>query len=378
MNSFGESKKKLLRVLDESDSTAALKQLNRCIRLLTEDQARVLKPLVNILGGDRDLDCPSLDFLKRVYTNLGAENLMEKLCFLLTRDQTADLSPMEAIMATGGEDWILRRADEIAKCLPSVETGPVATLNSSVGIDGCKAGWVCIAIHDSGAWEAIVLPDIGSVWARFSDHPLLLIDVPIGLVENGGDGRPCDGAARKILGPRASSVFSPPARSSLAAPSRELASEINFRLTGKRISAQAWGIVPKIREVDEFLRTNNPRALSKIREVHPEVLFWGLNGGVAMKNNKKTKAGSEERLSVLERLFPPTREVCNHCMTVYPRSQLALDDVVDALVASLVGAIGGKTLIKLPSTPILDPEGIPMEMTYLRLNRDLTSEFLPE
>ena len=240
------------------------------------------------------------------------------------------------------------------------------SLKPAVGIDGCKAGWVCIAIDDTGAWEAQVLPDISSVWGMFSDRPLLLIDVPIGLVEKGEDGRPCDGAARKVLGSRASSVFSPPARSSLTAPSREVASENNYRLTGKHITVQTWGIVPKIREVDDFLRAN-PQALAKIREVHPEVLFWGLNGGLAMRNSKKKKAGSKERLEVLESFFPQTRKVCEHCTTTYLRTELALDDAIDALVAALAGAIGGETLRTLPATPTRDPKGIPMEMAYLRV-----------
>ena len=118
-----------------------------------------------------------------------------------------------------------------------------------------------------------------------------------------------------------------------AAPSREVASENNYRLTGKRISAQAWGIAPNIREVDDFLRTNT-EARSKIREVHPEVLFWGLDGGMAMAHGKKTEAGSEERLAVLERFFPEARSVCDHCKRAYRRSQVALDDVIDALAAS--------------------------------------------
>ena len=96
------------------------------------------------------------------------------------------------------------------------------------------------------------------------------------------------------------------------------------------------------------------------------MLFWGLNGGVAMKNSKK-KVGSDERLSVLLRFLPQTQEVCKHCTTTYRRSQLALDDVIDALVAALVGSIGGKTLRTLPSLPSRDPKGIPMEMLYLRV-----------
>ncbi len=85
--------------------------------------------------------------------------------------------------------------------------------------------------------------------------------------------------------PRASSVFPPPLRSSLEGATREEASAYNFELSGKKIGVQTWGIGPKIREIDQFLRAN-PDARRKIREVHPEVLFWSLNGMKAMVHNK--------------------------------------------------------------------------------------------
>ncbi len=38
--------------------------------------------------------------------------------------------------------------------------------------------------------------------------------------------------------------------------SYEKACEVNEKLTGKRISKQAWNIIPKIRDVDSFLVEN--------------------------------------------------------------------------------------------------------------------------
>ena len=70
---------------------------------------------------------------------------------------------------------------------------------------------------------------------------------------------------------------------------------------------------------------------------------------------------------MLERFFPQTRKVCEYCTTTYRRTELALDDAIDALVAALAGAIGGETLRTLPATPTRDPKGIPMEMAYLRV-----------
>jgi hypothetical protein len=59
---------------------------------------------------------------------------------------------------------------------------------------------------------------------RFGDilnHPakpsVIAVDIPIGFPERiTGLGRECDGAARKVLGKRASSVFAPPARAVLS------------------------------------------------------------------------------------------------------------------------------------------------------------------
>ena len=125
---------------------------------------------------------------------------------------------------------------------------------------------------------------------------ILLIDIPIGLRNEGTEARRCDVAARQVLGqPLSSSVFSPPARPVLDCETREEASEVNYALTERRISAQTWGISSKIHEVDQFLRIT-PEARDKIREIHPEVLFWALNGRVSMSHNKKRLEGFVERL----------------------------------------------------------------------------------
>jgi predicted RNase H-like nuclease len=44
-----------------------------------------------------------------------------------------------------------------------------------------------------------------------------------------------------------------PAGAALAAKSHAEASAINFRITGRGLSQQAWGIVPKIKQVDDAM-----------------------------------------------------------------------------------------------------------------------------
>ena len=56
------------------------------------------------------------------------------------------------------------------------------------------------------------------------------------------------------------------------------------------MSVQAWAIVPKIVEVDGFLRADPARA-AVVREVHPEGSFFFLNGGRPMSWPKRKAEG---------------------------------------------------------------------------------------
>src|SRR5581483_1101280 len=114
---------------------------------------------------------------------------------------------------------------------------------------------------------------------------VIAIDIPIGLLDSPQiGGRECDREARRLLKhPRASSVFSPPIRKIL--PARQFSRALG-------ISIQAFGILPKIREVDEQMR---PELQGRVHEAHPELSFYHL-AGRAMQYNKKTPEGREERL----------------------------------------------------------------------------------
>ena len=67
------------------------------------------------------------------------------------------------------------------------------------------------------------------------------------------------------------------------------------------MSQQAWGICPKIKQVDDAI---TPGYQKWVFEVHPEVSFWALNQCRPMKHNKKTSGGSLERLTLLHSVFP--------------------------------------------------------------------------
>ena len=165
-----------------------------------------------------------------------------------------------------------------------------------IGVDGCKIGWFYTVIDHENQWEIGVSENIKKLWETHKDASLILIDIPIGLPFK--EPRACDLEARKLLGKgKTSTVFPPPCRESLAAKNHEEACEINKKVLGKKISLQAYHISKKIKEVDDFLLAN-PQARQKIWETHPEICFWALAGGRAMKFPKKKKYGFDERLYV--------------------------------------------------------------------------------
>lgn len=145
-----------------------------------------------------------------------------------------------------------------------------------VGIDGCKAGWVVARIGgsvDSLAFNT--MPNLTAVFEEVRAGELRAIaDVPIGLPERGP--RVCDRSARALLGsPRRNSVFPAPCRPVLTAGDYREVCELNFRASGRRVTRQLYGILAKIREVDEGM---SPALQTNFREAHPEVTFCGAIG----------------------------------------------------------------------------------------------------
>jgi predicted RNase H-like nuclease len=186
---------------------------------------------------------------------------------------------------------------------------------------------------------------------------IVAVDVPIGLLERGA--RDCDVQARRLLGPRRSSVFTAPIRPLLAATSQAEASQIRYRLEGKGVSIQASAIVPKIQEVDRLLR-GNPDLREIIREVHPELCFFFLNGERPMSEAKKKPAGRTERVSLL-------RTWCGEAIdrALAERAKLGCDadDIVDAFVALWTAErIQRAEAISIPTIPPVDAHGLRMEM----------------
>jgi predicted RNase H-like nuclease len=195
------------------------------------------------------------------------------------------------------------------------------------GTDGCPRGWILVVRGTDGTIASHLCADAGELMSHARALAALAIDIPIGIPEAGA--RSCDVPARRALGVRGSSVFPAPVRAALGAVDYRDASDRSFAAHGKRLSKQAFNIIPKIREVDLALRAD-PGAAGRVHEVHPELSFMLLNGGEPMPASKRTADGRRDRRALIDREFPGAfAEV----RARHARREAKDDDLLDAFAA---------------------------------------------
>ena len=218
------------------------------------------------------------------------------------------------------------------------------------GVDGYKGGWIAAVDREVGS-TAVTTYASFSLLLGDADLTQIVIDIPIGLLDSGP--RACDLAARRLLGPRRSSVFPAPIRPVLKARSREEACAIWQNIEGKKCPQQLWWILHKIREADEGM---TPDLQRRIREGHPELCFTMMNGGRPMSFRKTRRYGRAERLALLEPHFP---DIVQHLKDVPG----ATTDILDAY-ACLWTARRIKTglAVSLPQEEERDSRGLRAEI----------------
>ena len=231
------------------------------------------------------------------------------------------------------------------------------------GVDGCRAGWVVVLVEQQTRrrrpHHLRLCPHFAEVFTLEPKPTVITVDMPVGLLqEPQPGGRECDRQARRLLGRRASSVFTPPIRALLAATQYE-------QVRAQGMSRQAFGILPKIREVDRLM---TPQLQLVVYEAHPELAFRAL-AGAPLHHNKKTSAGRAERLQLLERasggLFREIRSAVENALKVFPRMHVAPDDLLDAYVLTRTALrIARGQATRLPANPPVDQKGLRMEIWY--------------
>ena len=212
------------------------------------------------------------------------------------------------------------------------------------GVDGCRGGWVVV-----NEGRAAVYGDFTAVLSALPDDSVVAVDIPIGLADqHEPGGRDVDRAARVELGPKRSSVFSAPPRSVLGA--RTLA---DARGRGGRVTLQTLNLLPRIEDVDTVM---TPELQSRVFEVHPELSFSAMDGGVSVLTPKRSASGARRRQALLARVGVEVPE---------RPAGAALDDVLDACaLAWSARRIAHGIARGIPAVPTCDARGLRMEVRW--------------
>ena len=233
-----------------------------------------------------------------------------------------------------------------------------------IGIDGCRNGWIA-AVLDYGNLRIERYETILDIMREFPTADAYLIDMAIGLPESIEEAkkRP-DKTARKELGKHGSTVFPIPCRQAIMVDPNDPQAvvkmrELNRSVLEKSLSAQSLNIIPKIRELDEFLDEHREYK-NVLCESHPELCFTRLNGRALMMK-KKTVEGLEERRRILEKYLKngmmdgiQVRAKELNCMP---------DDIMDAVCLAVSAALKAHGMYEtIPEEPETDTRGLVMQM----------------
>jgi predicted RNase H-like nuclease len=221
-----------------------------------------------------------------------------------------------------------------------------------LGVDACKQGWAGIRLTDGVYAGSLVDVRLDALIERAVGVRAIAVDMPLGLVEKGW--RAADLAARALLGVRRGSVFLIAPRPAWQEPDYAAAADRCQELTGQRLSRQAWALAPKLLEARACWLADE-----RIHEVHPEVSFRALAGGVPLAHAKKTWRGQNLRRSLLAEaglVLPDELGEADH---------VPVDDVLDAAAAAwsahrIALGIAGR----VPQVPELDAEQRVVEIRY--------------
>lgn len=205
-----------------------------------------------------------------------------------------------------------------------------------VGVDGCPDGWVCVTL-DGGRVDVHHIAAIAELDARVPGASVVAIDIPMWFPTE--PPRRAEVAARKVLKHRASSVFPTPVWDAIAAPDLAAANVASRAACGRGVSAQAYALAPKIREVDRWRRGSELR----VCEVHPETSFAVMLGHPAL-HSKKTWAGAGERMDALRAVGIDLAPFAGADL-----GRAAVDDVLDAAAAAWTARrVADGTALRLP------------------------------
>lgn len=230
------------------------------------------------------------------------------------------------------------------------------------GACGSRTGWVVTRrdLKDGG----ITLRHVRelSILVKETEAPkLLCIDIPIGLLEKASPGgRQCEREGRKLLGyPRSACICSPPARPAIQAKTFDEVLKIN-RSTSKHkigVGRLSFGMLPRIREVDSFM---TPALQQQVRECHPELSFFQMNGEVPLGSFKAELPGQRERRQLLESQWGTG---LSHLMNSLLTEKVTASEILESMAACWTAErMVRKEALVLPAKRQKDSKGLMMEI----------------
>jgi predicted RNase H-like nuclease len=232
-----------------------------------------------------------------------------------------------------------------------------------VGVAWCTGPWLAVVFAGETFDHAAVFDGVGDAWLRYEERAArVLVDVPVGLVERGDEGRRCDALAREVLGARRDAVYHPPVREATRKRRFPAASRTHERKTGRELSRTAFGASEAIAAVDELLQ-ELPAARDVVGETHPEVCFRAF-AGRPLEYPRDVAAGYAERLRTLAEYDPDGPVTVQAVAEATGGADVAVADVLDAVVAGYTARPGSAALRSLPSEPPRDATGLPMRIQY--------------
>tara|TARA_B100001093_G_scaffold518874_1_gene605351 strand:- start:2568 stop:3275 length:708 start_codon:yes stop_codon:yes gene_type:complete len=234
----------------------------------------------------------------------------------------------------------------------------------NIGIDGFIDSWCVCSIDSKNQLTISTCTDIENIIQFLNAESRIFIDIPIGLSSKSIQRKIDQKLRDKLPKGKKSSVFNAPCRQAVRANNYIQAKEINKKILQKSISIQSWNISNKIKEVDEFLIKNKNKYFS-IHESHPEFCFINLNDGMPLKNNKKTKGGIDERISILNKFIKNTEDILEKNYHQFKDEKIKRDDILDAISLALsVKKWSNNGKRKITQYPECDEKGLPFEIYY--------------
>jgi predicted RNase H-like nuclease len=228
-----------------------------------------------------------------------------------------------------------------------------------IGIDSAPGGWVAAFLQKSRFTSVVFYQTLLSI-PHLRQAKAIFIDMPIGLPAFHQYPRRCDREAKAFLGKRHSSIFYAPPRNLIGYRDYHAANALMKQKCQQGMSRQSFNIIPKIIELDHFIRGGKNRQLP-IYEAHPEVcltqLWSAQQSGI---QSKHTSMGISQRKTLIMNY---AQNAVEFWPAAEPKETQKIDDMLDAMLLAIAAATASYNCFGgVPND--FDEENLPMRICY--------------